>query len=153
MRKDLQPLELTPAQRRLLESWVRAGTTPQRVARRARIILHAADGLASREISQKLSVSAHTVTLWRARFSKGGPAILQRDAPGRGRRPASVAEPVAWLLKLKRTPREDGRRWTVRLLAQATGVSRASVHRLLRKHAEEAYTAVNSDPTIRSSRT
>jgi transposase len=136
MPKVLQALELTLADRRLLESWVRAGTTPQRVARRARIILHAADGFPSRTISQRLSVSPHTVDLWRERFSKGGPKSLQRDAPGRGRRPAYATEPIEWLLRLLRTPREDGRRWTVRLLAEATGLSRASVHRLLRKHSE-----------------
>jgi transposase len=136
MSKTLEPLELTLRDRRLLESWVRAGTTPQRVARRARIVLHAADGAGTGTISRNLSVSRHTVVLWRARFIAGGPMSLQRDAPGRGRKPAAATgKHVASVVSLLRTSRDDGRRWTVRLLAEATGVSRASVHRMLRTHA------------------
>jgi transposase len=132
MRKDAPRLELTLGDRRLLESWVRAGLTPQRVARRARIILHAADGFDDRSISRKLSISPHTVDLWRSRFTKGGPTILQRDAPGRGRRPMNATELIA---SVQRTPRQDGRRWSIRLIAEVTGISRASVHRILRRNA------------------
>jgi transposase len=135
MRKSAQPIELTSSERRLLESWVRAGTTPQRVARRARIVLQAAQGLASGAISRRLSVSPHTVQLWRARFREGGAASLQRDAPGRGRRPTNAAETFQRVLQLIGTPRDDGRRWSVRLLAEAAGMSRASLHRMLRRFA------------------
>lgn len=136
MRKATQPLALTAGDRRVLESWVRAGTTPQRVARRARIILQAADGLANRTISLKLSISPRTVDVWRARFHEGGPASLQQDAPGRGRKPKIPTQFVALVRTLMSTPRHDGRRWTVRLLAEATGMSRASTHRLLRRFAQ-----------------
>jgi transposase len=135
MSTSARRLALSDGDRRLLESWVRAGTTPQRLARRARIVLQAADGVPSRAIGRKLSVSPQTVELWRTRFIEGGPAMLQRDAPGRGRRPLKAGESTAWLGRLLSTPRHDGRRWTVRLLAEATGVSRTTMHRLLRRHA------------------
>src|SRR5438045_218081 len=104
--------EVTHAHRKLLEAWVRAGTTPQRVARRARIVLLAADGLSSRAIGVRLGVSAHTVSLWRRRFHAGGPAALLRDAPGRGRKTSVAADAEARIRAvLKTTP--PATRWTV----------------------------------------
>jgi hypothetical protein len=38
---------LTAAEYRRLTSWVRAGTTPQRLVRRARVVLGSASGLAA----------------------------------------------------------------------------------------------------------
>src|SRR5688572_101168 len=132
MRYDRIPVAVTPGERDLLQKWVRAGTTPQRIAARARIILLAADGLSNRMIARKLSLSAHTVALWLTRYRGGGPEILQHDAPGRGRRPTVQADAIERITRLLETPRTDGNRWTVRSLADATGVSRATVDRLRR---------------------
>jgi transposase len=126
------PLDLTPGDRHLLEAWVRAGKTPQRVARRARIVLLAAEGLSSRGIARKLAVSSHTVALWRRQFRKHGPHALLRDAPGRGRKATVAQESLERIRVLLRHPPAEGGRWTIRRLAEATGISRASVHRLVR---------------------
>ena len=69
-------LRVTDSDRRLLITWIRAGTTPQRVVRRARIVLIAAEGCSAREIARRLGVSTHTVSLWRQRFQTGGPTVL-----------------------------------------------------------------------------
>ena len=77
-----------------LERWVRAGTTPQRVVLRSRIVLLLATGVSSREAARRLGVSRHTVDLWRRRYAGGGCDALTRDKPGRGRKEISRAPPV-----------------------------------------------------------
>jgi transposase len=75
---------LTAIQKQQLTSWARAATTPQRLARRARIILGSADGLGSRRLAQQERMSRTTVQRWRARFLAAGCDGLQ-DRPRRGR--------------------------------------------------------------------
>lgn len=62
----------------------RAGTTEQRTAMRARIILRAAEGAAHVVVADELGVSVPTVLLWRRRFKERGLAGLA-DAPHPGR--------------------------------------------------------------------
>lgn len=124
-------LAVSDSDRRVLSRWVRAGTTPQRLVRRARIVLLSADGCSAREIARRLGVSTHTVGLWRRRFQSGGASALKRDAPGRGRKATVTADAARRVRALLATPRATGR-WTVRALATAIGISRASVHRLLK---------------------
>jgi transposase len=126
-----QRLRVTESDRQLLRTWIRAGTTPQRVARRARIVLLSAEGCSSREIAQRLGVSTHTVSLWCRRFQAGGSVALMRDAPGRGRKVTVTADADARVRVLLASP-PPAARWTVRSLAAALGISRASVHRVLK---------------------
>src|SRR5579859_4522051 len=77
-------IELTAVQEQKLTSWARAATTPQRLARRARIILGSAAGLGSRRRAQQERTSRTTVQRWRARFVAAGCDGLQ-DRPRRGR--------------------------------------------------------------------
>jgi transposase len=127
-----QRLKIAPADRRRLEAWVRAGTTPQRVARRARIVLLAAEGASARAIARRLEITPHTAMLWRRRYQREGAQTLWRDAPGRGRRPTIDPNAAPRVRELLGTLPADGSRWSIRRLAAATGVSRASVHRILR---------------------
>jgi transposase len=126
------PLLLTEAHKRMLTSWVRAGKTPQGVMRRARIVLLAAEGKSVRAIADAVGVSTSTVILWRRRYREHGPAGLLRDAPGRGRKRAIAAEAESLVRALLDTMPPSGGHWTIRRVATATGVSRASVHRILR---------------------
>jgi len=75
---------LSADQQRQLTAWARAGTTPQRLARRARVILGSAAGLGSRRLAQQEHMSRTTVQRWRARFVASGCDGLQ-DRPRRGR--------------------------------------------------------------------
>src|SRR5215470_6932918 len=77
-------IALTAAQQRRLTTWARAATTPQRLARRARIILGSAAGLGTRRLAQQERMSRTTVQRWRARFVAGGCDGLQ-DRRRRGR--------------------------------------------------------------------
>ena len=78
------PLGITDAERAELQRRVRAHTTPQRAARRARIVLLAADGVPNRQIAPMVGMNEHTVAQWRHRFQTDRLAGLEdRKRPGR----------------------------------------------------------------------
>jgi hypothetical protein len=79
-------IDLPSFDRVTLRHWIRAPTSPQRLALRSRIVLLLAEGISSREVARRLGISRHTVGLWRKRFIEGGAAALTRDRPGRGRK-------------------------------------------------------------------
>src|SRR3954463_8376637 len=76
-------LLLSDEDRHVLERWVRASTTPQRVVLRSRIVLMVGNGVSNREAARRLGVCRHTVDLWRTRFLEGGCRALAKDKPGR----------------------------------------------------------------------
>src|SRR5262245_15628298 len=65
----IPPLVITDAERAELERRVRAYTTPQRAAKRARVVLLAADGVPNRQIAPAVGMDQHTVAQWRRRFA------------------------------------------------------------------------------------
>ena len=80
----LPPLKLRPGDRSVLESWVRSGTVEARVAKRARIVLLAADGVSNRDIGTLVDLHYNQVGLWRTRYGEFGLAGLDdEDRPGR----------------------------------------------------------------------
>jgi len=91
-------LELTDPEVRQLTGWVRAGTTPQRLVRRARLVLGSATGLGSRALAGQERMSRTTVRRWLGRFATERCDGLQ-DRPRSGRpkviKPATRALVVA----------------------------------------------------------
>jgi transposase-like protein len=80
----IPPLVITEEERAELQRRVRAHTTPQRAAKRARIVLLAADGLPNRQIAPMVGMNQHIVAQWRRRFETERLAGLQdRKRPGR----------------------------------------------------------------------
>jgi Homeodomain-like domain len=78
------PLTITDAERAELQRRVRAHTTPQRAAKRARIVLLAADGVPNRQIAPMVGRNQHTVAQWRRRFAVERLAgLTDRTRPGR----------------------------------------------------------------------
>ncbi|MCP4304290.1 MAG: helix-turn-helix domain-containing protein, partial [bacterium] len=77
-----------PAERAVLEQLVRNHSTPQQVARRARMVVHAADGVGVRASARDLGVWPKTVRYWRRRWreSAEGQPVGERlaDAPRPG---------------------------------------------------------------------
>ncbi len=144
-------LALTAEQRRTLAAWVAARTTPQRVAFRARIILLASTGASNRTIARQVQTSRPTVILWRQRFLTGGVAALTEDAPGRGRKPviapATIKQIVAATLQ---TRPPAATHWSTRTMAQAHGVSPATIQRIWDAHGLQPHRTrtfkLSSDP-------
>src|SRR5438093_264098 len=128
-------LEVSDEARRTLEGWVGARTSPQRMVMRARIVLLAAQGMAHRHASDTGRTCRPTVLLWRNRFAAGGVAGLVEDAPGRGR-PVSISpKKVQRIVKATTQTRPRGAtHWSTRTMAQAQGVSAATVQRIWDAH-------------------
>ena len=78
-------IELVASEIRQLNAWIRAGTTPQRLVRRARLVLGNANGLGSRALARQEHMSRTTVRRWLARFVAQRCDGLQ-DPPRSGRR-------------------------------------------------------------------
>jgi transposase len=105
------------------------------LAKRARMVLLAADGMPNAQIARVAGVSRPTVIGWRDRYQQGGIAALE-DEPRSGRPPAiSEADVVvATLADDGRPPERLGiTHWSARFLAAELGISFASVARIWRK--------------------
>jgi transposase len=89
-----------------LERWVRASTVEAGVARRARIVLMAADGAANTRIAEVVGVSVPTVLLWRGRYQDRGLAGLGDEA--RSGRPRTVDHAAVVSATLKPPPKSLG---------------------------------------------
>ena len=117
--------------RALLERWVRAGTTSQRVARRSRIVLLALDGVD--DIAARVGVSPRTVQLWITRYRLGGADALLHDAPGRGRHATLDATPLVDRLRQANLLMADGQPLSLRRAAAFLQVSPSTVWRSLKR--------------------
>lgn len=115
-----------------LQQWIRASTTEQRLALRARIVLAAARGETTTGIARREKVRPATVSKWRQRYGKRGLAALQ-DAPRPGpQRRYGEATEQRVLKQLDQPPPPGYARWNGRLLAEALrDVSPRQVWRIL----------------------
>ena len=128
-------IELSAEDRVLLQRWTRAHGTPQSVARRAWVILLAAEGHSNVSITRELGVGRPTVIECRRRFAEEGVQGLTRVRPGRGR-PARISqEKVAEIVHATLHGQPEGEtHWSCRSLAKAKGVSPATVQRIWDAH-------------------
>jgi transposase len=106
----------------------RSTTSAARLVLRSRIVLLAASGLSDRDVARKLAIAVNTAALWRRRFLAGGLLALQRDAPGRGRKPTiDLATRLAVLAAVRSGA-------GIRDAARTSGISPASASRITRTH-------------------
>src|SRR5580692_5731791 len=130
-----EKIVISAEDRILLESWTRAHSAPQSIAMRCQVILLAADGVANNAIAKELRISRPTILLWRERFAKGGPQALMAVAPGRGRpRTITAAKVNRVVTATTQTTPKAATHWSTRTMAQAQGVSRATVQRIWDAH-------------------
>jgi transposase len=127
-------VRLDPETRAVLEGWVRASTTEQRKVKRARIVLLAAEGWASRRIAREIGVMTGVVSVWRKRFAASGIKGLD-DKPRPGAKPIYTGETDKRILAVLDQPVPKGQaRWNGKLAAKALGdVDVNYVRRFLRK--------------------
>ena len=126
---------LAEAERLRLEQWIRAGSTPQQVVLRARIILGAVQGQTDQQIARELKVQRRTAALWRRRAREQGIGCVWEIAPGRGRKACYGAEPVARIVAATLQTKPAGAtHWSSRALAQVQGVSKNTIQRIWQEH-------------------
>ena len=141
---------LSEAERLELETRVRRRKSSHGAARRARIVLLAADGLNNTAIAEKLDISRLTVATWRRRFADQRlDGLDDEPRPGAPRKIGDdkIAEVVTRTLE---TTPENATHWSRRSMARATGVSTTTVHRIwgafgLQPHRVETF-KLSSDP-------
>jgi transposase len=127
-----EPLVLSEEEREQLSGIANSRSLPHGLARRAQIVLLAADNVPYHAIADKVGVSPPTVCNWRKRYLKQGMTGLHDEMrPGR---PRTVSdEEVAMLVrKTIETKPTDGTHWTIRSVARETELSRPTVHRIWR---------------------
>src|SRR6201746_2383450 len=132
MGKPAVLIELSPAERRELESLARAQKTGQAMARRARIVLAAASGLENKVICIDVDADANTVGKWRRRFAAHRlNGLLDEPRPGTPRRIGDDAIADTIRLTLETTP-PGATHWSLRSMAKAVGYAPSTIHRLRR---------------------
>jgi putative transposase len=126
---------VTKKQRECLEQLIRRRSTPQYLAKRARLILDSVEGISNSEISRRLPLDRPQVVTWRARWIQRYPelylieqehpeeleaSILEtlRDRPRPGTPPTFTAEQVLQIVAIAcEEPSACGRpisHWTAR---------------------------------------
>ena len=121
-------VEASAADRARLRAIVAARNSPQKHVWRARIILAAAEGCGTVEITRRAGVSKPCVRRWQARFAAEGVAGLLRDRtrpPGTSPLPRATVERVVELTR--QGPPGEATHWTGRAMAKAVGISLSAV--------------------------
>jgi transposase len=125
-------VNLSPRDREVLQSWLRAPSLRAGLAQRARIVLLAADGVAVKDIVARVGVSKPTVIGWKKRYIAEGLAGLE-DRPKPGRRRV-VEEAAVVSATLEPPPERLGvTHWSTRLLGAELGISHVWVGKIWRR--------------------
>ena len=145
-------LKLTGEERTVLERYVRRGTTAQRLAMRARIVLLCADGLPNTEVARRLRTSCQTVGKWRGRFVEARlDGLLDEPRPGAPRKITDDAVEAIVVKTLETTPK-GATHWSTRQMAKAVGLGHDSIARIwnafgLKPHRTENF-QLSKDPLL-----
>jgi transposase len=145
-------LTVAEADKVVLRALARAPTSEQRAALRARIVLRSAEGAPIERLAAELGVAVMTVKLWRRRYGEAGLAGLA-DAPRPGHPPTYTRADRDRLIALTLGPPPDGTtHWSARRMAQHTGMSPSTVHRIwralrLQPHRTETF-KFSTDPAL-----
>jgi transposase len=127
--------EVTEIVQRQLNQWIAAHHTPQQLVQRSRIILQAANGETDLAIADQLQINRKSVALWRQRFIEHGVDTLWEIAPGRGRKPTYSAAKIKSIVDATLQTKPKGMtHWSCRLMAEAQGISKATVNRIWQSH-------------------
>ena len=153
--RQLPPLVLTSEQHEQLTALSQSTSMPYGLVQRARIVLACAQGLTNSAVAERLHASPSAVGKWRRRFVERGVQGLHDELrPGRPRTydDDKVAELINRALQEKPG---NASAWSVRLMAQAQGVSKSTVQRWfslfgVKPHLSDTF-KLSSDPFHRES--
>ncbi len=135
MSRKSPPVVISEAEAIRLHQWIRAGSTPQQVVLRARVVLAAAQGTQDKQIASELRVHRFTVALWRRRVREQGIGCIWDIAEGRGRKSRYGATVAARIVEATLQSKPKGStHWSTRTLAAEQKVSKNTIHRIWQDH-------------------
>jgi transposase len=111
------------------------GTTPQKLAIRARIMLMLADHVRPSHVASRLAISRNHVQYWVRRYVTHGVSGVVRDASRPGRKKRLTPERVAAIVNATLTTTPPGRtHWSTRSMARAQGVNEKTIRNIWHQH-------------------
>jgi transposase len=135
MRQEANRIALGRGARRELERLLSDGNTPQKIAKRARIVLLTADGVGVMAIMRGVGVSKTTVWRWQEYFAEAGvEGLIKGRSKPPGRKPLSAAVKLAVVEKTVKQRPANATHWSVRSMAEEMGISHTSVQRIWAEH-------------------
>jgi transposase len=134
-------IELSEAERKEVEGFVRRGKANARNITRAHVLLKSVEGWSLERIAETYGVSVATVSNVRARYREGGVERVLSDKVQRKRRSALAGADEAILVAIACSPVPDGHdHWTVRMLQAklvelgvVEHIGRGTIHERLKK--------------------
>jgi transposase len=130
-------LYVGPSDQTTLERLIADGKTPQKIVKRASIVLMSGRGLGTTAIGREARVSKPTVWRWQQAYMEGGVERLLKD---KGKGPRAGKKRIGDEVRLQivtRTAKEkpaNATHWSARLLAREIGVGHTTVQRVWKEH-------------------
>jgi transposase len=121
---------LSDEDRNFLESQVRRHKAPRSLSDRCRIVLLCAQGLQSKDVTERLAVHEHTVGKWRRRFVQDGIDGLTDEYRAGRPRTVSDAQVADVVERTLNTTPKDATHWSIRSMAADRGLSHTSIRRI-----------------------
>src|SRR6266571_193433 len=128
----VQVLEMSSADRVVLERLSRSTGAPHRRVVAAKALLALADGRSVRSTAAALGSYPNTVSRWRDRYLAGGVEAVGVIAPGRGRKPEIDGATVEAIVSdtLHTVPDDESTAWSTRTMGDRHGVGKDTVARI-----------------------
>jgi transposase len=134
MANHVRPIVLTAEERSELERLRRASGVPAGLHRRARAVLLMAEEVPGVEVARRTGYTPVQISRIRHRFADEGLAGL-KERPRSGRPREVTARKIAQVVAMTLKPPPRGlTHWSARELADRTGLSHSTVHRIWQEH-------------------
>ena len=134
MRRAIE-IRLDDVERATLKRLKNGRRVSVRLAERAAIILHAADGLENQEIGALIGITRQKVGRWRLRYAEFGLVGIEKDAPRPGRRRTFNDKARAAVVRKTLRSKPAGQtHWSRATMAKATGISDSTIGRIWKEH-------------------
>src|SRR3984893_4273916 len=124
MEHDESRFVLERKARRQLQQLIADGNTPQKIVKRARIIVMTADGHGVMAIMREVGVSKTTVWRWQEYFAERGvEGLVKGRSKPPGRKPISAAIKLKVVEKTVEERPVNATHWSVRTMAKEMGIT------------------------------
>jgi transposase len=130
-------LYVGPSDQVTLERMIADGKTPQKIVKRATIVLMSGRGHGTNAICREARVSKPTVWRWQAAYMAGGLARLLKDkgkGPHAGKPRVSDEKRVEIVRRTAQEKPANATHWSARMLAEELGVGHTTVQRVWKEH-------------------